>query len=169
MKNDALANILNSFAPGIGDNKFTTTETAEEMIAKLPDSVWNSKTKFLDPACKSGTLLYEIYEKLMKTLENVSEFKDFETRREHILKNQLFGICPDEMSQMFSTRTIVGYLTDEYNIKSLDDYENKIMDKEEIKELFGGNIKFDVVIGYPQCDFRAVAEELADIICLYVD
>ena len=48
-------------------------------------------------------------------------------------------------------------------------HKEKLKKGEEIKELFGGNIKFDVVIGYPQCDFRAVAEELADKLNIPVD
>ena len=166
---NAMDNILKMLGPGIGDYKFVDTKIADEMICKLPASVWNSKTKFLDPACKSGIFLYKIYKKLMEALEKEEEFKDKEKRREHILKNQLYGVCPNGQCEQFSIRTAVGHLTDKYNIKMLDDYENKIMDKEAIKELFGGNINFDVVIGYPQFDFENVASELADIICLNVD
>lgn len=169
---NAMDNIIKMLGPGIGENKehkFVDTEIANEMISKLPASVWNSKTKFLDPACKSGIFLYKIYKKLMEALEKEAGFEDKEKRREHILKNQLYGVCPNGQCEQFSIRTAVGYLTDEYNIKWLDDYENKITDKEAIKELFGGNINFDVIIGYPQFDFKEVAEEFADIVCLYVD
>ena len=45
----------------------TPLKVVKQMIDMLPSDVWNDKTVFLDPACKGGEYLREIYERLMET------------------------------------------------------------------------------------------------------
>lgn len=127
---------------------------AKDMINLLPEEVWNKNSTFLDPACKSGIFLHEIYLKLMETESLIKEFPDKAERREHILQNQLFGIALNPMCQLMSTRTVYGTIQGENNIILIDNYINIIKNKdtkffkEAIKEQFG-EMKFNVVIGNP--------------------
>lgn len=63
-----IINILKMFPNKFDSNiVLTPPKIAQEMIDMLPDTVWNSKTTFFDPACKSGIFLRLIYDKLMET------------------------------------------------------------------------------------------------------
>ena len=136
------------------DLMITPPWIAKDMINLLPEDVWNKDTTFLDPACKSGIFLHEIYLKLMETPAMIQEFPDKAERREHILQNQLYGIALNPMCQLTSARTVYGTIQGENNIILIDNYINIIKNKdtkffkEAIKEQFG-EMKFDVVIGNP--------------------
>ena len=127
---------------------------AKDMVNLLPDEVWNKDSTFLDPACKSGIFLHEIYLKLMDTPAMIQEFPDNAERRKHILQNQLYGIALNPMCQLMSTRTVYGTIQGDNNIILIDNYINIIRNKdtkffkETIKEQFG-EMKFNVVIGNP--------------------
>lgn len=43
----------------------TPQKVVKAMVDMLPKAVWNSQTKFLDPACKGGEYLREIYDRLL--------------------------------------------------------------------------------------------------------
>lgn len=125
------------------------------MVNILPDEVWNKDTTFLDPCCKSGVFLHEIYLKLMETSSMIQEFPDNAERRKHILQNQLYGISPNGMCQLMSTRTVYGTIQGENNIISFENNYLAVMqntDKtflyERLKKEFN-TMKFDVVIGNP--------------------
>ena len=102
------------------------------MLDLLPDDVWNSRTTFLNIACKNGIFLQFILNRLMRELE--SEIPDANMRKQHILNNQLYGIATNEITALVSNRRIydevlkptnikyIGAL-DRYNIKN---YENKV-------------------------------------------
>ena len=92
----------------------------KDMVNILPEEVWNKDTTFLDPCCKSGVFLHEIYLKLMETSSMVQEFPDQSERRKHILQNQLYGISPNGMCQLMSTRTVYGTIQGENNIISFE-------------------------------------------------
>lgn len=136
-------------------NVLTPVRIAKEMVDLLPQDVWNSHTKFLDSACKSGIFLYEIQKKLMKTPSLIKEFPDAKVRRQHILKNQLYGIAMDGFSQLITIRTVYGHLTDDNNIICIAGYLNKIKTqtytefKNTLDKEFKQEMKFDVVIGNP--------------------
>ena len=136
------------------DMIITPTSIAKEMIELLPEEVWNKNTTFLDPACKSGIFLHEIYLKLMDTESLIKEFPDKSERRQHILHNQLFGIALDHVCQLTTARTVYGTIKGNNNIKLIDGYINVVKNKDtrfytdKIKEQFG-DMKFDVVIGNP--------------------
>lgn len=128
---------------------------AKDMVNILPEDVWNKDTTFLDPCCKSGVFLHEIYLKLMETSSMIQEFPDKAERRKHILQNQLYGISPNGMCQLMSTRTVYGTIQGENNIISFENNYLAVMqnaDKtflyERLKKEFN-TMRFDVVIGNP--------------------
>ena len=134
---------------------YTPIPIAKDMVNILPEEVWNKDTTFLDPCCKSGVFLHEIYLKLMDTPAMIQEFPDNAERRKHILQNQLYGISPNGMCQLMSTRTVYGTIQGENNIISFENNYLAVMqntDKtflyERLKKEFN-TMKFDVVIGNP--------------------
>ena len=154
-KLDHLETLLTILPDRANNNILTPVKIAKEMIKRLPDDVWNSQTKFLDIACKSGIFLYEIQKKLMETPSIIKEFPDAKARRQHILKNQLYGIAMDGLTQLISIKVVYGHLTEENNICLLDNYIHKIKNftstelKKAIEKEFGQEMKFDAVIGNP--------------------
>lgn len=133
---------------------FTPEKIAKQMVDMLPDQVWDPKTKFLDPCCKTGVFLIEIYNKLDEALQKLPDYSDKSKRRNHILNNQIFGIALDDESLVYSRRNVAGDIFYE-NIQYLDDIKSYFK-KEKYsdlrsriqKEVFKVN-KFDVVIGNP--------------------
>lgn len=84
----------------------TPDKVVKAMVDMLPAEVWNSKTRFLDPACKGGEYLREIYDRLMENETMQSEFENPIERSNHILKNQIYGIA---LSQVSLERTTKSY------------------------------------------------------------
>lgn len=90
------------------------------MLDLLPESVWNSKTRFLDICCKSGNFLIEIYNRLDRILSSDNNFKDPVKRRKHILENQIYGICTDSFEEMMIKRRLLGDpFSDNENISTI--------------------------------------------------
>lgn len=134
---------------------FTPEKTAKQMVDMLPDQVWDPKTKFLDPCCKTGVFLIEIYNKLDEALQKLPDYSDKSKRRNHILNNQIFGIALDDESLIYSRRNVAGDIFYE-NIQYLPQFMRFIKDKDyagikkllKQEEVFKMD-KFDVVIGNP--------------------
>lgn len=152
-------NILGMLSDRAGTGKdsqiYTPIPIAKDMTNILPEEVWNKDTTFLDPACKSGVFLHEIYLKLMETPSMIQDFPDKAERRKHILQNQLYGISPNGMCQLMSTRTVYGTIQGENNIISFESNDLAVMQNanktflyERLKKEFN-TMKFDVVIGNP--------------------
>ena len=155
---------------GDSTETFTPRETAEKMVEMLDGldhktddlksgSIWNDKTTFLDPSCKTGVFLKVIFDKLDTVLQNEEiygdKYKDVVTRRNHILNNQLFGLALDNEQSLIASRRNVSGRWDYKNIQYIDKYIQKVVNKGErkklkdmIKESLGVNM-FDVVIGNP--------------------
>ena len=134
---------------------FTPEKIAKQMVDMLPDQVWDPKTKFLDPCCKTGVFLIEIYNKLDEALQKLPEYSNKSKRHNHILNNQIFGIALDDESLVFSRRNVAGDIFYE-NIQYLPQFMRYVKDKDytEIKKLLKQEEvfkmdKFDVVIGNP--------------------
>lgn len=134
---------------------FTPEKIAKQMVDMLPDQVWDPKTKFLDPCCKTGVFLIEIYNKLDEALQKLPEYGDKSKRRNHILNNQIFGIALDDESLVYSRRNVAGDIFYE-NIQYLPQFMRYVKNKDytEIKKLLKQEEvfkmdKFDVVIGNP--------------------
>lgn len=130
---------------------FTPHEVAEDMIHKIPNGEFIYGNTFLDPYCKSGVFLENIYQRLMQSPDLVSRFSDRFERHKYILKNQIFGISPTEECRAISIRTVYGDINVANNIiclgnKYLDIIKNK--DKQFLCKLLErefGRVKFNVV------------------------
>ena len=130
----------------------TPQSVVDSMLDRLPDSVWNSKTTFLDPACKGGEYLKGIFNRLMETESLRAEFPNEIARAFHIIRNQLFGIALSNTSLVRSTNALNGYGD---NIKVIPNYisilksnPSKCLLVDKLKEEFG-QMKFDIIIGNP--------------------
>lgn len=138
----------------------TPQKVVKAMVDMLPKEVWNSQTKFLDPACKGGEYLREIHDRLMETETLQAEFPNALERSHHILKNQIYGIALSQVSLERTTKKILG---EDRNIRVIPDYINKLKginlgsrpdgSQNNISDIlnkeFGRDMKFDVVIGNP--------------------
>jgi site-specific DNA-methyltransferase (adenine-specific) len=105
MKHSYNPDVLTCLANLSSDEVFTPPQLANKILDMLPGSIWkDSRTKFLDPVCKSGVFLREIAKRLDKGLEQ--EIVDKQTRINHIFQKQLFGIGITEITSLLSRRTV---------------------------------------------------------------
>lgn len=137
---------------------FTPQWVVKDMIALLPDQVWNEHTTFLDISCKTGIFLVEIFKKLDEVLSKNPKYEDTATRRSHILNEQLYGLALDDKECLwYSSRNVYGRIGAK-NMKYLHaggySYDQLVKNKKVeymkalIQEEFGRNM-FDVVVGNP--------------------
>ncbi|HDZ53030.1 hypothetical protein LCGC14_0408280 [marine sediment metagenome] len=99
------ADVLDTIANLSNDEVFTPPKLANQVLDLLPKHVWSdSSLKFLDPCVKTGVFLREIVKRLMVGLKD--EFPDVVERREHILRNQIYGIAITELTALMSRRTV---------------------------------------------------------------
>lgn len=138
----------------------TPQKVVKAMVDMLPEEVWNSHTVFLDPACKGGEYLKEIYDRLMETESIIAEYPNQFERSNHILLNQIYGIALSQVSLERTTKKLLGCGA---NIRVIPDYINKLKginlgsrpdgSQNNILDIlnkeFGKEMKFDVVIGNP--------------------
>jgi hypothetical protein len=106
--------VLNSIANLSNDEVFTPPEFANRMLDTLEkawaesnkgEDIWsNPDLKFLDPFTKSGVFLREIATRLIKGLE--SEIPDLQSRIDHILTKQVFGIATTHLTSLMARRSI---------------------------------------------------------------
>lgn len=131
-----------------------------DMLEKENPDIWSPDKTFLDPACKGGEYLYEIYTRLMESETMKVKFPSDIARAVHILQNQVYGIA---LSQVSLDRTVNKLNGFGQNIKIIPNYISilkskdlgtkadgkAITFKDKISEVFGKDMKFDVVIGNP--------------------
>lgn len=140
-----------------GSGMITPLNIVRDMLDLLPDEIWDKNSTFLDPACKSGNFLIEIYKRLINHPRIIEQLgTDVEYRREWILNNQLFGIAMQEFDAVVATRNVHGQIVTNSSIKyipryiedciKVDDNGNRLRAK--LKETFG-KMKFDVIVGNP--------------------
>ena len=97
--------VLSCLANLSNDEVFTPPELANKMIDLLPPELFTDpRTRFLDPACKTGIFLREIAKRLMAGLAKA--IPDEDKRREHIFRKQLFGIAITELTALMSRRSV---------------------------------------------------------------
>ena len=97
--------VLDCLSSLSNDEVFTSPKLANLMLDLLPNELWsNPKATFLDPVCKSGVFLREIVKRLDKGLKN--QIPDKQTRINHILKNQVFGIAITGLTALLSRRSV---------------------------------------------------------------
>lgn len=113
--------VLSCLANLSSDEVFTPPDIANAMLDMLPQELFsNPDTKFLDPACKSGVFLREIAKRLLKGLEK--HIPDLQTRIDHIMHNQLYGIAITELTSLIARRSVYcsKYPTSEYSVSKFD-------------------------------------------------
>lgn len=97
--------ILETIANLSNDEVFTPPKLANDILDLLPEEIWKDSTiTFLDPACKTGVFLREIASRLIDGLAD--EIPDLQTRVNHILTKQVFGIGITELTALMSRRTL---------------------------------------------------------------
>jgi len=106
--------VLTCIANLSNDEVFTPPSFAKQMLDSLQDAwaeanddanIWaDSKVTFLDPCTKSGVFLREIVERLTTGLE--SQIPDLQTRVDHILTKQVFGIGTTELTSLIARRSV---------------------------------------------------------------
>lgn len=106
--------VLTSISNLSNDEVFTPPELANRMLDVLEaawasshngESIWqNSSVKFLDPFTKSGVFLREITKRLVTGLE--SEIPDLQSRVNHVLTRQVFGIAVTQLTALLSRRSV---------------------------------------------------------------
>ena len=97
--------VLTCLANLSSDEVFTPPNIANQMLDSLPKNLWKDKTvTFLDPCTKSGVFLREITKRLLEGLEE--EIPDLQTRIDHILTKQVFGIGITELTAHLSRRSL---------------------------------------------------------------
>lgn len=106
--------VLTCIANLSNDEVFTPPEFAGKMLDTLETawaagnegaSIWaDSTVKFLDPCTKSGVFLREITTRLIKGL--AEEIPDLQTRVDHILTRQVFGIGITRLTSLLARRSL---------------------------------------------------------------
>lgn len=97
--------VLNCIANLSNDEVFTPPSLANQVLDLLPQELFRSpKTRFLDPFTKSGVFLREIVKRLDKGLED--QIPDRQSRIDHIMHNQVYGIACTELTALLARRSI---------------------------------------------------------------
>lgn len=126
---------------------FTPIELIEEMLGKLPPSVWkNPGLKWLDPANGIGNFPMVVYKKLLEHLPDRyngpnGNYSNENGKKKHIIEKMLYMVELDPANVKISRR-IFG---SNANI-SCADFLNQ---QEKWKRDFGGLDKFDIIMGNP--------------------
>jgi len=106
--------VLTCIANLSNDEVFTPPEFANQMLDTIAHAwaashkgatIWeNSTVKFLDPCAKSGVFLREITKRLTEGLK--TEMPDLQTRVNHILTKQVFGIGITHLTSLLARRSV---------------------------------------------------------------
>lgn len=133
----------------------------------LPEYVWNPETTFIDINCIDGSKLQAVYNRLDKKLSELPEYKDDQRRREHIVQNQLYGICLNDTNAFIVSRRIFGEPFSE-KVTYINEYETFLLNGRysalsQIMLQRLGISKFDVVL----CQTPIVNSQ--DIFINYID
>ena len=116
--------VLSCLANLSNDEVFTPPNLVNNILDLLPADLWsNPKAKFLDPVSKSGVFLREIAKRLMAGLE--SQMPDKQTRINHILKNQIYGIAITELTSLLSRRSLYCSKTAKGKYSICDCFDNE--------------------------------------------
>jgi len=117
---------------------FTPPELINEMLDKLPKSVWGNKDlKWLDPANGAGNFPMVAYTKLMEGLK--TKIPNEQKRKDHIIKNMLYMVELNPKN-VAKSRKIFG---NDANIVCANALKTNWLDK------FKKNQGFDVIMGNP--------------------
>lgn len=139
--------IHNNLAPKEVEKKergevFTPMKLVNEMLDKLPKSVWKNKDlKWLDPAAGIGNFPVGIYIRLMEGLKN--EIPGEEQRRKHILENMIYMVEINKKNVYLMKKILCGV-----NYK-LNVFNGSFIETTENVKVFNSSFKFDIVVGNP--------------------
>jgi len=129
--------VLTCIANLSSDEVFTPPDVANKMLDLIEDSwredhngeiIWSNKNvKILDPFTKSGVFLREAATRFIKGLED--EIPDLQTRVDHILSTQIYGVGITTLTALLSRRSL--YCSKEANsphsvTKAFDDESGNI-------------------------------------------
>lgn len=129
--------VLTCIANLSNDEVFTPPEFANRMLDTVAEawaadhggeSIWeNPDVRFLDPFTKSGVFLREITSRLTEGLKDA--IPDLQTRVDHILTKQVFGIAITRLTALLARRSVYcsKFANGEHSIaKSLDSDDGNI-------------------------------------------
>lgn len=119
--------VLSCLANLSNDEVFTPPHVANAMIDMLPQELFSDPTTtFLDPCTKSGVFLREIVKRLLNGLKD--QIPDLQTRLDHILHKQVFGIAITEMTSLLARRSVYcsKYPNSKYSISLFNDVQGNI-------------------------------------------
>lgn len=119
--------VLSCLANLSNDEVFTPPHVANAMINMLPQELFSDPTTtFLDPCTKSGVFLREIVKRLLNGLKD--QIPDLQTRLDHILHKQVFGIAITEMTSLLARRSVYcsKYPNSKYSISLFNDVQGHI-------------------------------------------
>ena len=143
MVNSYNPDVLNCIANLSNDEVFTPPSLANQVLDLLPQELFRSpKTKFLDPFTKSGVFIREIVKRLDKGLED--QIPDRQTRIDHIMHNQVYGIACTELTALLARRSVYCSKTanGRFAVSRFDNPEGNIQ-YEAIKHTWvGGKCRF---------------------------
>lgn len=102
-----IPDILDVIAQLSSDEVPTPPLLARAMLDLLPEDVWSDPTlRWLDPACKYGSILQEVTRRLMVGLADWEP--DPGKRAQHILHEQVFGCAITHLTGEMTRRTVYG-------------------------------------------------------------
>lgn len=97
--------VLETIAQLPNDDVYTPPKIVAAMLDVLPVHIWSRPDyKWLDPATKSGIYLRETFRRLMAGLADWEP--DGATRREHILRNMLYGAATTRINGEIARRSL---------------------------------------------------------------
>jgi site-specific DNA-methyltransferase (adenine-specific) len=145
--------VLTCIANLSNDEVFTPPEFANRMLDTLAEGwaagnkgadIWaDSKVTFLDPCTKSGVFLREIAKRLIAGLE--AEIPDLQTRVDHILTKQVFGIGITRLTSLLARRSLYcsKHAMGEHSVATSFDNNNGNIWFERVEHSWvGGRCKF---------------------------
>lgn len=145
--------VLSCIANLSNDEVFTPPEFANRMLDTLAAawatdndgaSIWaDSSVTFLDPCTKSGVFLREIVRRLITGLE--ADIPDLQTRVDHILTRQVFGIGITQLTALLARRSLYcsKHATGEHSVaRSFDDDDGNIWFERTEHSWDGAKCKF---------------------------
>ena len=135
--------VLSCLANLSNDEVFTPPAVVNQMLDLLPPELFrDSSTTFLDIGCKSGVFLREIAKRLITGL--AEEIPDLQTRVDHILHRQVFGIATTELTSLVTRRTLYcsKYPNCRYSASRFETVEGNIRFRNIPHEFVNGRCKW---------------------------
>ena len=135
--------VLSCLANLSNDEVFTPPAVVNQMLDLLPPELFrDSTTTFLDIGCKSGVFLREIAKRLITGL--AEEIPDLQTRVDHILHRQVFGIATTELTSLVARRTLYcsKYPNCRYSASRFETVEGNIRFRNIPHEFVNGRCKW---------------------------